>query len=79
LLLPLFAPEPVELLELDPVPPELLLLFVLLDELELEPDWIAPLPEAEPLPLTEPLPLRELLPDDDGVCTLLFVLVLLEP
>ena len=57
-------PELPELwLELEPVPP--LLLFVLLDELEL-PVPTEPLPLAEPLPLTEPLPLEEL-PLDDGL------------
>ena len=60
-------PEPLpELwLELEPVPPLLLLLFVLLDEPEL-PVPTEPLPLAEPLPLTEPLPLLEL-PLEDGV------------
>jgi hypothetical protein len=74
LLLPLFAPElleplepelPLELPELDPVPPELELLFVLLEDEE-EPDCNDPLPLAEPLPPTEPLPELEL-PEDEGL------------
>jgi hypothetical protein len=66
LLLPLFALEPLELSELDPVPPVLELLFVLLEDEEEDPGCIEPLPLAAPLPLTEPLPELEL-PDDEGV------------
>ena len=65
LLLPLFAPEPLELSELDPVPPALEL-FVLVAEEDGDPGWTEPLPLAEPLPLTEPLPDAEL-PDDEGL------------
>ena len=77
LLLLLFVLEPLELSELDPVPPVLELLFVLLEDEEEDPGWIEPLPLAAPLPLTEPLPEPELPDDDgvlcelDGVCTLL--------
>jgi len=72
--LPLLAPELLEpelsldpelLPELDPVPPELELLFVLLDDEEEPREDPLPLPLAEPLPLNDP-PLLEL-PEEEGV------------